>query len=142
MQQVDHLNALLNTNLDDVPTTRPLINGLVRLKVKEMKIEENKAQDGSNLNCQFALVESVQATDGRTLHPGFVVFHTVSLKKTEKYNPLENLAKLREAITGDKKGSFAPVEQYLDQEFMAKCRPELSEQYGDKTVIQQFVKKG
>jgi len=142
MQQVDQLNALLNSDLKDVPTTRPLLNGLVKLKVRKMSIEENKAKDGNNLNCEFATVEPAVATDGRNVNAGLVIFHTVSLKETEKYNPLENLAKLREAITGDKAGSFAPIEQYLDMEFMAKVKPELSEQYGDRTVIAQFVKKG
>jgi hypothetical protein len=142
MQQVDQLNALLNSDLGDVPTTRPLINGLVKLKVKAMAIEENKNKDGHNLNCQFALAEPTTAQDGRVVNPGFVIFHTVSLKQTEKYNPAENLAKLREGITGDKKGNFAPVEQYLDMEFMAKVKPKLDEEYGDKTVIAQFVKKG
>lgn len=141
MQQVDQLNALLNSDLSDVPTSRPLLNGLAKLRVKKMATEANKAGDASNLNCEFVTTEPLTATDGRNVNPGFIIFHTVSLKKTEKYNPSENLAKLREAITGNKAGSFAPVEQYLDMEFMAKLKPELSEQYGDKTVIGQLIKK-
>jgi hypothetical protein len=142
MQQVDQLNALLNSDLSEVPTDRPLLNGLAKLKVKAMAVEPNKAKDASNLNCQFALVEPMTAQDGRAVNPGFVIFHTISLKVTEKYNPQENLAKLREAITGSKTGSFAPVEQYLDMEFMAKLKPQMDEEFGNRTVIGQFVKKG
>lgn len=142
MQQIDHLNALLNSDLSDVPTTRPLLTGLLTLRVKSMKIEPNKAGDGHNLNCEFVTTEPMQSTDGRNVNPGFGIYHTISLKVTEKYNPKENLARLREAITGAHTGQFAPVEQYIDQTFMAQVKPELSEQFGDQTKIAKFVKRG
>jgi hypothetical protein len=141
MQQIDQLNALLNSDLSETPTTRPLLSGLATLKVAEMLVEDNKAKDGSNLNIKFVTTEPMTSTDGRAVNAGFPIYHTVSLKQTEKYNPKENLARLREAITGSHTGSFAPVEQYIDQVIMAQLKPELSEQFGDKTVIAKFVKK-
>lgn len=144
MDKLQELNSLLNSELGNVDTSQPLLKGLAELKVIEVTIKDNKAGDGSGINCTFALVNPMIATNGQPVNAGFKVFHNVSLKETPKYSPAMiqvNIARLREGITGSKAGSFAPVEQYEGMTFMAQLAPKMDDQYGDKTVIARFVKK-
>lgn len=139
------LQDLLNTPLDEVPTEAPLINATTELKLVDAKVEANKGGDGNNLNMKWALTTPVQSIDGRTVTPGAygsMFYHTVSLKKTEKYNPAENLARLKEALTGSKQGTFGAPEQYIGQTVMAVLKAEKSDQYGDSTRISKFIKRG
>lgn len=144
MDKLQELNSLLNSDLGNVATSLPLLKGLAELEVIEITIKDNKAGDGSGINCTFALVNPMTSIDGRPVNAGFKVFHNVSLKETPKYSPemiQTNIARLKEGITGSKAGSFAPVEQYVGQKFMAQLAPKMDDQYGDKTVIARFVKK-
>lgn len=145
MDKAQELNDLLSQPLNEVPTDIPLINGTAELTLNEAKVEDNKKGDGANLNLVFGLNTPMQSTEGKTVSPGGYgsrIYHTISLKKTEKYNPAENLARLRMALTGSKDGAFGPPEQYIGNTVMVVLKPEKSEQFGDKTVISRFIKKG
>jgi hypothetical protein len=142
--KLEELNSLLNTDLGNVETKIPLLKGLAELEVVAVEIKDNKAGDGSGINCTFALTTPMTAVDGRLVSAGFKVFHNVSLKQTEKYSPekiKENVARLKEGISGTKVGSFSPAEQYIGMKFMAQLAPKMDDQFGDKTVISRFVKK-
>lgn len=145
MSHTDELNALLNTPLNEVPTELPLINGIAELRLVEVKVAANKEDTGSNLNLTFMLTTPIAAVDGKIVSPGAYgskIFHTISLRKTEKYNPAENLARLKLAFTGTKDGTFGAPEQYVGSTVMAVLKPEKSDQFGDSTRISKFVKKG
>lgn len=145
MSKEQELAALLETPLDEMPTEMPLINSNVELRLDDAKIEGNKKQTGSNLNLVFAITTPVTAVDGKVVNPGAYgskIFHTISLEKTEKYNPGENLARLKLALTGSKAGVFGSPAQYIGMTVMAVLKPEKSEQFGDRTVIGRFIKKG
>jgi hypothetical protein len=139
------LQDILSQPLNEVPTEIPLINGTAELTLSDVKVETNKKQDGSNLNMTFSLTTPMQSVDGKSVAPGAYgskIFHTIALKKTEKYNPAEKLARLKMALTGSKEGSFGAPEQYIGATVMAVLKPEMSEQSGNRTVISRFVKKG
>lgn len=139
------LNDLLNRPLDEVPTDMPLINATAELRLDDIKVSDNKSGDGSNLNCVFGLTTPVQAVSGQMVNPGAYgskFYHTISLKTTEKYNPAENLARLKQALTGTKAGTFGAPEQYIGSTCMAILKVEKSDQFGDRTTISRFVKKG
>ena len=139
------LQDILSQPLGEVPTDIPLINGNAELRCDDAKVEPNKKGDGSNLNLTFSIITPVQSMDGKTVSPGAYgskIFHTIALKRTEKYNPAENLARLLLAFTGSKAASFGPPEQYIGQTVMAVLKPEMSEQFGNRTVIARFLKKG
>jgi hypothetical protein len=48
---------------------------------------------------------------------------------------------LKEAILGDKSGSFLPLEQYYGKTVTARTKVESSADYGNQTVIARFIKK-
>lgn len=145
MQQIDQLNALLNADLSTVDTSRPLLKGLANLKCTKAEIVATKNGTGNLTKFTFATQEPMQAIDGRSVNPGYPVFHQMSLTPTEKY-PIERikeaLAKFREGMTGSQAGNFAPIEQYIDMTAMVQLKPVLSDEFGDKTEIARFVKKG
>jgi len=143
--KTQELNDLLSRPLDEVQIEVPLLNATAELRLVEAKVEDNKAQDAKNLNLVWAVTTPIQATNGNTVQPGGYgskIYHTISLKTTEKYNPAENLARLKMALTGSKSGPFGTPEQYIGQTVMAVLKPEMSEQFGNKTVISRFIKKG
>ena len=143
--RLQELNSLLNDDLTNVETKRPLLKGLYELEVIEVEIRENNAKDGNSVQFTCALTAPTTAVDGRPVPAGFKVFHNISLKETPKYSQgqiKENMARAREGITGNKAGSFAPIEQYKGCKFMAQLSPKLDEEFGDKTVIARFVKRG
>lgn len=145
MDTAQELNDLLNRPLDEVPTEMPLFNTTTELRVDSIKIEDNKAGDGKNMNIVFSLTSPTQSIDGKTVAPGAFgsrIYHTIALKTTEKYNPAENLARLKLALTGSKAGTFGAPEQYIGTTVMAVLKPEKSDQFGDRTTISKFVKKG
>ena len=143
MNEIDTLNSILNADLSGERTSMPVLAAaLTELNIAEAKVESNKKQDGSNLNLVFTTTVPLQSTDGKTINPGWKLFHTISLKPTEKYNPKENLAKFKLAVTGSQAGGFGDPQSYVGQKVMAQIRPESDPQYGDKTVISRFVPRG
>jgi hypothetical protein len=153
MSNEAELQAMLNQPLDEVPTDRPLLQGLAELRLDKGEIKENNKKDGHNLNLEFStqtIMRAIPDAKGnvREVQPGFKVFHTIALKKTEKYNPAENLAKLKEALTGSKTGGFGDIGQYVGLVCMAKLKAaestnkETGQVYEPRTTIAQFVKKG
>lgn len=146
-QQNAELNALLGQDLSNVPTTTPLLQGLAELKVSEIKVEPAKNNPNNhNINIKLLTQTQMLAQDGRTINPGFPIYHTIALGETEKYGKdriAENLAKFREWLTGSTAGQFAPVEQYIGLSGVAKLKiqPETND-YPAGTRIAQFVKKG
>jgi len=145
MDRTQELNDLLNKPLDEVPTDMPLLNCTAEIRLDAAKVEANKNGDGSNLNLQFGLTTPATSITGQVVAPGAYgsrFYHTISLKTTEKYNPAENLARLKQALTGSKVGTFGAPEQYIGTTVMAVLKPEKSEQFGDRTTISRFVKKG
>lgn len=115
---------ILTSDLTTVDVSRPLLAaGVVELSVAEMKVEPNKDGSKQNLNITFKTVNNERSTKGDVLNPGMVIFHTISLTPTEKYTSdriMQSLKMLRTAITGDKGGAFAPVDQYLGKTLSAK----------------------
>jgi len=141
MNEVDTLNDLLNSDLSNEKTSMPVLAAtLTELTIAEAKVEQNKKQDGSNLNLVFTTTVPLQSTDGKTVNPGWKIFHTISLKPTDKYNPKENLARLLEAATGSKTGAFSAfLPSAVGCKVMAQLKPDSDPTYGDKTVIARFV---
>jgi hypothetical protein len=143
--QLQELNSLLNSDLGGVDTSRPLLKGLAELEVIEAGLRENSAKDGQGVNIVCKTLTDMTDTNGNPVRAGFKVFINCSLKETPKYSAADikkNLAIIKEGITGTKTGSFLPIEQFIGQKFMAQLTPKLDEQFGDKTVVSRYVKRG
>jgi hypothetical protein len=149
MQSPEELNRLVNTPLDDVPTSVPVLRACVTtLKVSDAKFEPNQANDGMLLNVIYSTTEPLTSTDGNVIQPGELgskIFDRISMKITEKCTPQmvqSSLARWKEGVTGSKAGVFGDPQQYIGMVFKARIRPDIDKSgvYADKTVVAGFVK--
>jgi len=106
--QIDQLEEL---DLSNVDTSRPLITGPQRVRIVKMEVVKSKNGDWKNLNVVLGLVNGTKTKDGKEVNPGFQHTETITLKRTEKYEPTENLARLQECFLG-KKGRWNSSEMY------------------------------
>jgi hypothetical protein len=141
--EIDILSSLDSLDLTNVSTGFSIIPaGLYEVSVAEMKIEPNKKGTGHNCNAKLALTQPTTAIDGKTVNPGFPIFHTISLVETDKYKPASSLAAFKECFTGTKAGTFMPVSQFIGNTGSVRVTVETSDQYGQQNRIARFVKKG
>lgn len=133
----------LNMDLSGTSTKYPVIvPGPYNFQVAKMEVVPNKSRAGTNnLKIELKLMEPAQDREGNTINPGFSIFHTIGLSKTEKYDPARNLAVFMDGVLGHHAGNFAPFEQYQGQTVTARVKIETSEQYGDQNRIDAFIKK-
>jgi hypothetical protein len=135
-----NLNDLDLTNTD---TGLPLLEpGLYKCRVKNVQAVENKKKNGQNLKIELTLEQTVKSTKGQEISAGFPLFDTVSLVKTEKYDPARRLAEFQEATMGAK-GKLAPLDRYIGNEVHVKVSIEGSQddEFGEQNRIKRYVKK-
>ena len=139
----DILNELDSMDLSTVPTGVPVLSpGLVEVSVAELTLTPNKKGTGQNLNIKMVLTQPAVDTQGNTVNPGFPIYDRISLVQTDKYDPRPRLAEFKECFTGTKAGAFNPLEQYLGLTGSVRTKVEQSDEYGTKTVVGRYVKKG
>lgn len=135
----------LNMDLSNTETGFPVIvPGPYALRVGKMEVKPSKTagkEGNKNLNIELQLTEPASLRDGKVVTK-LSIYHTIALTQSEKYDPKQNLARFKEAVTGSKDGAFAPFEQYYGQTVMCNVTIESSEQYGDQNRIKSFIKKG
>jgi hypothetical protein len=151
---LDILNDNTAVDLTQVRTAMPILKPATSLCIlKSAELEANKKQTGSNLNIQLTTVNPTETVDGKVVNPGFTLFDTISLVRTFKddgttisYDPVPRLVEIIEAITGEKNGTATPrqmVEQIqtsIGQQVAVRHKVESSDQYGDKTRVQRYIK--
>jgi hypothetical protein len=151
---LDILNDSTPVDLSTVRTAMPVLKpALHEAVVKNITIESNKAQTGSNMNLEYTLTNQAEAVDGKIINPGFTVFDTVSLVRTfkedgttVKYEPMSRLVEIYEAITGEKSGTMTAralvdnLTTFIGRKIAFRTKVESDAQYGDKTRIAKYVK--
>lgn len=141
MNEIDTLNQLLNADLSGEQTAMPvLVAGLYKLLIIRAEVKTNQEKGTQYLEFQFSTTAEARTTAGSSLPAGFRgVFARISLTTTEKYNPRQNLARLKEAVFGTHEGPFGQPSDYLNKEVLAQCKPSSDPKYGDSTEIVRFV---
>ena len=145
---LDILNELSSVDLTTVQTALPILKkGTYEVVVAELSITENKAKTGNLLNIKFTLVNPAQDENGKEVHPGFPLFDRISLVRTfkedgvtVKYDPLQNLKRFREAVTGDKGGVFMPLEQYNGKKLGVRVDVEDDATFGRKNSVDKYIR--
>lgn len=135
----------LGTDIDlsGVDTERQLLAvGLYKVQVKSIETSPNKTRTGDVLKITLALEQTGTSTKGQPINPGYPLFENISMVKTDKYDPRVRLAQFMEAVLG-RKGSLAPLDQYLGKDLMVKVKIEGTpdSQYGEQNRVAMFVKK-
>ena len=136
------VNLPSNVDLTTVETGIPLLKeGLYDVRVDSMIIKPNKANDGEILETKMVLEQSGESVTGEEVKPGFPIFHRVSLKITEKYNPARNLAALQDCFLGGRAAEF-DTEEFIGKTGTVKLKIRRDEEYGDSNEVRSFEKKG
>jgi hypothetical protein len=115
--------AALQQDFGSVDRSMPLLKeDVYTLRVKEIKLEPSKNSPGkTNLKIQLVTTEDALDTDGKPLRAGWSVTHTISMDKTDKYDPARNLANFKDSMEGaNSRGPLFPLEQFKDRLLKAK----------------------
>ena len=152
-QGLDILNDTSAVDLSTVRTAMPILKPALHTgRLKTAALEPNKKATGSNLNIELTLENSAEATDGKTVNPGFVVFDTISCVKTFKdngdvsYDPMQKLVALYEALGFPKEGALSArdvvtrIQSALGQQVAFRTTVQDDPTYGQKTRVDRYVK--
>jgi len=141
--------AILNQDYKDVDRSMPLLaEDNYKLAVDDIKLVPSKNTPGkTNLSIKLRTMEDARDTEGKPIRAGWKLNHTISMDKTDSYDPSRNLALFRDSVLGKGAGgSFMPLDQYKDKVLMAKVvvEPESKDKktgqvYPPKNVIKQFI---
>lgn len=101
---MDELNEIDLTNVNTKRTI--LASGVMKLQLTKIESKPGKPKEGeaayNNLTLFFKTVDNQKDKDGKEVLAGHTHVETMTLKKTEKFNPFENLARLQECLLGTK----------------------------------------
>lgn len=135
--------AALQQDLTQEDTTFPILEpGVVDCIISDIKPVASKSTAGG-ANLQITLKTSIPYKDraGVIKAPGFPLRDLVSLVATEKYNPKQRLAQIKEAVFGEHTGAFGSPEVYIGKPVTVRIKIESNEQFGDQNRIAAYVKK-
>lgn len=126
--------ATLSSDLKDVNPNMPVLKAdIYTLAVSEIALVPSKNKPGkTNLQIKLKTTEDSVDTDNKHIGKGWTITHTISVDKTDRYDPAPALKRFRTAVTGEESGAFMPLEQYKDKLVKARVtvqgeRPEKDE---------------
>jgi hypothetical protein len=138
--EVPSIDSLLNADLTGVDTSFPVLQkGIVSTVIAEC-VAENSKNEKPILRLKLTTAHPCQTLAGDSRPAGFPLRHMISLTPTEKYDPRQGLAQLKEAVFGDKSGGFGDPSIYVGKPVTVRLDVENSEEYGTQNRIKAFVK--
>lgn len=136
---------MLQADLSNTDTSFPVLEaGVVDCVISDMKIEPQKApKTGHNLliTLKTAQPTRTHGANPQSKPPGFPLRDIVGLAATEKYDPKQRLAAIKEAVLGDKAGAFGSPELYIGKPVTVRIKVESSPEYGDQNRVQAYVRR-
>lgn len=142
MNEAQGIDSLLHADLTNVDTSFPtLAAGVVACVIAEMAPGETKEKHVPVLNIKLTTAAPYPTSDGKSIKPaGFPLRDMVSLQPTEKYDPRQRLAQIKEAVFGEKTGSFGDTSAYLGKPVNVRIAVESSEEYGNQNRVKAYVR--
>lgn len=138
MHEVDNP---LNADLTSVDTSFPVLEaGVISCVIAEMKEGETKENKKPVLNIKLTTAQPWKTTRGDEKPAGFPLNDMVSLSKTDKYDPRQRLAQIKEAVFGDKAGAFGQPAEYIGKPVTVRIKVENDEEYGPRNRVASYVK--
>lgn len=134
---------LLNVDLTSIDISRPLLEGVFKVKVANLLVVPNKAGDGQNLSYTLTLAQGAMSAQGKPVEEGFPISGSISLKSTERYSEEAVMARLKQfrlCFTGEETGSFAPLDQYIGREGFVRLRREVGLDGAERTAVGAFLR--
>jgi hypothetical protein len=137
---MNEIDSLLNADLSGVDTSFPVIApGVITGTIADCKSIVSK-NGKPMLEMKLTAGHPVMTTASEEKPAGFPFRHNISLTPTEKYNPKQGLAQLKEAVFGSKEGSFGDPASYVGQPVSFRVKIENSDEYGMQNRVAAFVK--
>jgi len=151
---IDILNDNTPVDLNQVRTALPIIKPSTQSGIiKKVEVTQNNKKTGYNLSLELTLTNPAEAEDGKEVQPGFPIFDLVSLVRTYaedgitvKYDPIQKLVAIVEAVTGEKTGSLTPkeivlaIQGFVGRQVAFRLQVVDDEQYGRKNRVARYIK--
>ena len=132
---------MLNSDLSGVDTSFPVLEaGIVTCIIAECSRGETKEKKVPVLNLKFTTSHQTKTTTGQVRAAGFTLRDMVSLNPTEKYDPRQRLAQIKEAVFGDKSGAFGDPATYVGKPVTLRLKVENSDEFGSQNRVAAYVK--
>lgn len=141
MNEVPSVDSMLNADLSSVDTSFPVLAaGVVSCVIAECSRGETKEKKVPVLNFKFTTSTPHAKSTGDMQPAGFPLRDMVSLNPTEKYDPRQRLAQIKEAVFGTKEGSFGDPAEYVGKPVTLRIKIESSEEFGNQNRVAAYVK--
>ena len=109
------VDPILMNDQSDTSTAMPLLpKDEYRLQIVKITQERNKADTGNYLKIQLKTMDDATAVSGEPIHPGFPLFHNISITPTSDYtqSSINRALKQLMVAAGFDSGAFYPLERY------------------------------
>lgn len=136
------IDSMFNADLSGVDTAFPVLApAIITCVIAEMSRGETKEKKTPVLNIKLTTLHETKTESGEVKSAGFPLRDMVSLNTTEKYNPLQRLAQIREAVFGDKAGAFGDPSLYVGKEVTVRIKVDSDPEYGKQNRVAAYVRK-
>ena len=144
MSEENNTDFLENIDLTGVDTSMPVLRDgqIVEMVLDkgEVKTSMKPGKEGNkNLFLTFKTLGVTISDAGIELNAGFPIRDIVSLTETANYDPTKNLARIQEAILGEKRNGFR-LSDLAQKPFKAVVKVEESTDFGKQNRI-KFIHK-
>lgn len=134
---------LNNVDLTKVEA-RPIIrDSVVEVQCVKVEVKSNKAGTGQVMNLHLKTVNEQTNTKGNPVGAGHLLFHTVSITPTEKYDEeaiARQLVEIQLGFLGEKTPEF-DTDDIMMKVAKAKVSYENTAEYGEQNRIKGFIVK-
>jgi hypothetical protein len=133
---------MLNADLTNTETAFPTLEaGIVTCIIAACAEELTKEKKMPVLTLKLTTTHATKTTTGAEKPAGFPLRDMISLTATEKYDPRQKLAQLKEAAFGDKAGAFGDPATYVGRQVTVRIGIEASEEFGNQNRVKAYVKQ-
>lgn len=144
-EDIDLIQHLDNVDLTTLDRSRKVVKGgtydvtIQKIEVKDTNPTAKNPKKGKRIAITLALNTKAELNEGGgVVDPGFLIFDSISMTPTDKYNPLERLADIQLATYGAQKVGFK-VPDYIGRRAMVKIKIEDSEDYGEQNRVTRWL---
>jgi hypothetical protein len=133
---------MLNADLSGVDTSFPVLEpGIVNVVIAKCYQGTSKEKKTPGVFFEFTTTQDTRTTTGQSRKAGFTLRDTVWLTPpTDSYTPLTRLAQIKEAVFGEKSGSFGDPAGYVGKPVTLRIKVESSDEFGNQNRVAAYVK--
>lgn len=142
MNEVPSVDSMLNADLTNVSTAFPVLEAqVISAVIAKCYQGTSKQKNTPGVFFEFTTTHPAARQGGGMQPAGFPLRDTVWLTEPkENYTPLTRLAQIKEAVFGDKSGSFGDPAGYVGKAVSFRIKIESSDEFGNQNRVASYVK--